>query len=857
MPMKELLPRLLLVALAYYLTGRVGLEFASWGNQVTLIWPPTGIALFALLAWGPRMLPAIWLASLAINLPLGPSPAGAMVIATGDTLGPALAALALGRTGFDHHFGQVRDVFAYIGFGVMAGMAVNATMGVTTLVLAGALPMADAAQVWLTWWLGDALGALLLGPALLTLRAPPAAPVHPPAWHEAVLVWGGLIITGVVCSTPLSPFAAGLPPLLSFPFGVWLAMRRDTKSVSWAVLLLASLSLWGVLAGMGPFVDPQGRVQLQALWSYLFVLGLGGLLIPALRAETGLALAKSLANEARLKEAEHIARLGHWELDLVSNHLVWSDEIYRIFGLDKFAFGASYEAFLDAVHPEDRAYVNERYTGAVAGRFPYDIEHRIIRRSDGAVRWVHEWCEHLRNEQGQIVRSKGTVQDITERKVAEIELEQYRQNLERVVQKRTHALAQALDAAEAAITERKQSEAALTELKDCLEQKVAERTSDLQSEIRQRIEAEAALRESEQHFRTTFQNSPIGIVEATAADEHFLAVNPAFCAMVGYEEGELLGRSVAELTHPDDRLADLEGLHGLFQGEVPVYQSEKRYVHKRGQIICAEVTVSLVRDAEGKPLHTVATVADTSRQRELQLAAREHLEAASWLQRQQTANELATLLAHELNQPLAAIATFAEASRQLMRRSPPDQDKLAANLERIGQQALRAGDTIRHLRAFVSRGQIDPVPMDLKTVVRSACDLMAAKARGAGIKLEAKLQGKLPPVMGVDVHVEQVLLNLLRNAYEAIRDAGMDGGTITVQLQRVEGMAQVTVRDTGPGIDADAAARLFEPLSSTKNYGLGVGLRISRSLIEAHGGRLWVEPHTPDGIFHFELPLEP
>jgi C4-dicarboxylate-specific signal transduction histidine kinase len=200
---------------------------------------------------------------------------------------------------------------------------------------------------------------------------------------------------------------------------------------------------------------------------------------------------------------------------------------------------------------------------------------------------------------------------------------------------------------------------------------------------------------------------------------------------------------------------------------------------------------------------------------------------------------------------------YAEASRQIIRQSPPDQSKLAANLERIGQQALRAGDTIRHLRAFVSRGRIDPVPIDLNAVVRGACAMMAPKVGGGGIGLELALEETLPLAMGVDVHVEQVLLNLLRNACDAIAEPRTDTGAIKVRTGRSEGMARVTVRDNGPGVDADAAAKLFEPLSSKKAHGLGVGLRISRSLIEAHGGRLWVEPQTPGGVFHFELPLAP
>jgi C4-dicarboxylate-specific signal transduction histidine kinase len=141
--------------------------------------------------------------------------------------------------------------------------------------------------------------------------------------------------------------------------------------------------------------------------------------------------------------------------------------------------------------------------------------------------------------------------------------------------------------------------------------------------------------------------------------------------------------------------------------------------------------------------------------------------------------------------------------------------------------------------------------------VRNTGTLMVPKAHSRGIGLVIDLDQTLPWVMGVEVHIEQVLLNLMRNAIDAIRDARMKSGNITVTTRQQEGMAQVSVRDSGPGIDAERADKVFEPLASHKEYGLGVGLRISRSLIEAHGGRLWVEPHSPGGIFHFVLPFAP
>jgi PAS domain S-box-containing protein len=469
------------------------------------------------------------------------------------------------------------------------------------------------------------------------------------------------------------------------------------------------------------------------------------------------------------------------------------------------------------LHPDDRAAVMARLHEVLQtpGDDEWNRDFRIV-RPDGQVVWMQALGRAERDADGHATRLTGINLDISRRKAIE---------------------------------------ETLTALTASLEQKVAERTADLEAEIAQRREAEVALRASEARLQTIFQQAPIGITQADPANGRLLMVNPAYCAIVGYNEAELIGLPIADITHPEDRAADAEAFRQLVNREIAIYAREKRYVRKDGGIVWVRVTVSLVRDAEGRPLHTVAMIIDITALRQAEEAAREHLDEASRLQRLQTADELATLLAHELNQPLATIATYAEVGERLLRVPSPDPEKMAVNLKRISEQALRAGDIIRHLRGFVSRGHFDPMPMDLHEGIRSACTLIAPQARRSAVRLETQLDSRLPPVMGVAVQVEQVLLNLVRNAVEAIQEAGMAGGSVTVRTQREGSMARVTVSDSGPGIDADAAARLFQPLASRKVHGLGVGLRISRSLIEAHGGRLWVEPRTPGGCFHFELPL--
>jgi PAS domain S-box-containing protein len=373
----------------------------------------------------------------------------------------------------------------------------------------------------------------------------------------------------------------------------------------------------------------------------------------------------------------------------------------------------------------------------------------------------------------------------------------------------------------------------------------------------QRVSENNAQLQHERNFVDAILNTVGALIMVVDTEDRLVRFNAVCNTTTGYDLAEFQGSSRwQDLVPADEKDGVRRTIERLRSGEDHV-QHENHLLHRDGSLRLISWCNSALRDDAGQVQYIIGTGIDITEQRRAENRARETLEEASRLQRLQTANELATLLAHELNQPLAAIATYAETGKQILLHMPADHDKLAANLERISQQSLRAGEAIRHLRAFVGRGRIDPVPMDLNAVVRSTCTLMAPKTRARGVDIVLDLAATLPPVMAVDVHIEQVLLNLLRNAIDAIRDAGMGNGSITVTTRRFEDMAQVSVVDSGPGIDAAAADKVFEPLASHKEYGLGVGLRISRSLIEAHGGRLWVEPHTPGGIFHFVLPFAP
>jgi len=380
---------------------------------------------------------------------------------------------------------------------------------------------------------------------------------------------------------------------------------------------------------------------------------------------------------------------------------------------------------------------------------------------------------------------------------------------------------------------------------------------ELTAHLEQRVGENSAQLQHERNFIDAILNTAAALIIVIDTEDRVVRFNAACNTLTGHDFAEFKGNTKWLSLIPADEQDGVRRVTDRLRAGEDQIPHENHWLGKDDSSRLISWCNSVMRDDAGQVQYIIGTGIDITEQRRAEYRARETLEEASRLQRLQTANELATLLAHELNQPLAAIATYAEAGLQLLGQTPLAQDKLTRNLQQISQQSLRAGEAIRHMRAFVGRGRLDPVPLDLNAVVHSTRALMAPKARTRGIKIVLDLDETLQPVMGVDVHIEQVLLNLHRNAIDAIRDASMTSGSITMTTRRVENMAQVSVIDSGLGIDAAMADKVFEPFSSRKEYGLGVGLRISRSLIEAHGGRLWVEPHSPGGIFHFVLPFAP
>jgi len=396
-----------LVAFAYLTSGWVGLHLATVEANITVVWPPTGIAIAVLVLGGWRWWPGVTLGALAVNhffgMPLGVS----LATAVGNTVGPLLSALVLHRVGFDHRFTHRRDTGWFCG-AVMVGLLIPPTVGITALDLGGVV--AWNWERWEMWWLGDVVGALVVGPLLLTWdRRRLAALVQPARLIEAlvlalVVAAMGSVVFLEVGRVPMSFLM--LPPV------VWAALRFGLWPASVTVIVIAGFAAWGTAAGSGPFALP-GASTYQQLAGFLGTMALLNLLLAGLLAEREQAEARLRASEERLRLAIDHAHMATWELDLCTGHLMTSGRHQELFGPQVPTDRAG---FLAHAHADDRARVELAISRCIAERGRLAVEFRVLQPA------VDEQWVSLEGEVGDDVgqaRLSGVICDITPRKRAE------------------------------------------------------------------------------------------------------------------------------------------------------------------------------------------------------------------------------------------------------------------------------------------------------------------------------------------------------------------------------------------------------------------------------------------------------
>jgi PAS domain S-box-containing protein len=372
----------------------------------------------------------------------------------------------------------------------------------------------------------------------------------------------------------------------------------------------------------------------------------------------------------------------------------------------------------------------------------------------------------------------------------------------------------------------------------------------LRREARERERARAALRRN-RDFLSAILDTTGALVVLLDVQGRIVGFNHACEALTGYSLREVEGRTWDVLLPPDEieRVrAIIESLHG----GAAASKHEHDLLAKDGRRLRVTWSTTVLQDAAGGIEHVICTGIDVTERRRAEQAETAHL------LRLGTVSEMTAGLAHEVSQPLGIIANYAQSGLRRLHDGAQRPDEVAAQLQEIAAQAQRAAQIIEHLRRLVRKEAPVAAEVDVNAAVQAVLALLRGDVSRRGVTIRAELGEAMPSVSANRVQIEQVILNVVRNAIEAMAAHSAQERVLHIATEHLaeRDRVQVTVCDTGPGIPEAVRSRLFEPFQTTKTNGMGMGLSISRSIIQSHGGRLWVEPAPSGGAcFRFTLPL--
>lgn len=372
---------------------------------------------------------------------------------------------------------------------------------------------------------------------------------------------------------------------------------------------------------------------------------------------------------------------------------------------------------------------------------------------------------------------------------------------------------------------------------------------------RKRRDAENALMQ-EQAFRSAIENSMVTGMRARDLDGRILYVNPAFCRLVGLESRDIIGLSPPMPWWVPEMMDETLERRDRLRRAPSVQVFETRFQHADGSRLDVQVFESPLIDAQGEQVGWIGSIIDISSRKQAEALASSQSEQLHHTAKLITMGEMASTLAHELNQPLSAIASYAAGALNLLRAGQADPALLTRSMESLAEQTRRAGLIIHRIHDFVRKRDPQLTRLNLVEALQGALALARADLRRHDIQLRLPAHPACLPVLGDKVLLEQVIFNLVRNAAEAMSGLPPERRLLEVSLQERDGMVLAMVADQGPGVAAAIMAEVFQAFTTTKNDGLGIGLNICRSIIELHHGKLWFENEAPYGAtFLFSLPL--
>jgi PAS domain S-box-containing protein len=622
-------------------------------------------------------------------------------------------------------------------------------------------------------------------------------------------------------------------------------------------------------------------------------------------------------SEERFRFAQRAAGVGTFDWNIETGVNTWTPELEAMYGLPAGSFPGTQKAWEDLVHPDDRVRAVQRVKESLETGAPVEQEWRVI-WPDGSVHWIAGRWQVFGNAASEPLHMMGVNIDVTDRKNMEEALRQSEERFRLAIKATNDAIwdvdlktgrvswndtysvvygrPETADSYQFWIDRIHPEDRARTV--DDFHAAIGGRASSWSCEYRFRRvdgewayvydrayigrdasgrawrvigalqdltgpkQAEASLRESEERFRRVFEEGPLGLA-LVGEDYRFLKVNGALCRMVGYSEAELVQKTFAEITHPDDVRADVELAERLFRREIPFYRLQKRYLKKSGEIIWINLTASMIFDHDGQPLYGIAMVEDITEMKHAEEDKARLNHELAHAQRMECVGRLAGGIAHDFNNLMGTVLLNAQSALEELKGVGPAEESITA-IQDAAQQAVAIG---RQLMTFSQKQVLEIELLDLNSVIAQN-GKMIRRLIGEDVDVIFKPGPRLL-VKGDRGQLGQVILNLAVNS----RDAMPNGGIFEIRTSLVEFNEGVPhfnsaakpspyvvlkVRDTGTGMDAEIQARAFEPFFTTKGVGKGTGLGLSvvYGIVSQMGGFITVESEPDRGTeFTIHLPL--
>ena len=529
-------------------------------------------------------------------------------------------------------------------------------------------------------------------------------------------------------------------------------------------------------------------------------------------------------SERKLEEAQRLTHVGYWERDPATDLITWSDETYRIYGLQPQTRILNLAQLPELLHPEDKQIMVQAVAEALRGGRRYDVEYRVV-RPNGEVRIVHSQGDVMRDESGRPRRMFGTVQDITERKQAEKRL------------MAQHTVTQLL--AEAAT---------LHEVTPKILRAVCEYLVWDLGTLWSRDHEAGVLRCVEAWHKASVEAPHF---DATSRETTFRLGIGLPGRVWSSREPTYIPDIANDANFPRAPIAAREGLHAAFGfpillggdvlGVMEFFSHEIRQPDQDLLVMMAAIGSQIGQFIERKRAE------DALHHAQVELA---HVARVA------TLGEMSASIAHEINQPLAAVVNNASACLRWLAANNLEEARQSVSL--VVSDGHRAGEIIGRIRALAKKTPSRKDWIDVNETILEVIALARSEVHSNGVSLQTRLGDDMPLILGDRIQLQQVILNLIINAIEAMSGVTENSRELVVRSGKDESQGVlVTVRDSGPGLDAENLDHLFTAFFTTKPQGMGMGLAISRSIIEAHGGRLWAAPNESGGaVFQFTLPAD-